>query len=66
MMFSLLLLIAIIVVVITVYTVIRRLAIPMEDRVPLRELVWSGWIHTLRRSLVFLGDCAHPGGIRLL
>ncbi|GAA1764494.1 hypothetical protein [Kocuria aegyptia] len=46
--------------VLSVYTVIGRLAIPPEDRVPLRELGWDGWVHTLRRSLAFLGDRA-PG-----
>ena len=44
--------------VLSVYTVIGRLAIPAEDRVPWHELGWDGWVHTLRRSLVFLGDCA--------
>jgi hypothetical protein len=44
--------------VLSVYTVIGRLAVPPEDRVPWRELGWGGWVHTLRRSLVFLGDWA--------
>jgi hypothetical protein len=66
MMISLLFLMTVIVAVLSVYTVIGRLAIAREDRVPLRELGWSGWVHTLRRGLVFLGDCAHPGGIRSL
>lgn len=50
--------------VLSVYTVIGRLAIPPEDRVPLHELGWDGWWHTLRRSLVFLGDCAPPVDVR--
>ncbi|TDL44651.1 hypothetical protein [Kocuria rosea] len=44
--------------VLSVYTVIGRLAVPPEDRVPWRDLGWDGWVHTLRRSLVFLGDVA--------
>ncbi|MFE7630775.1 hypothetical protein [Kocuria sp. NPDC057446] len=66
MMISLLFLVAGVIMVLSVYTVIGRLAIPREDRVPWRELGWSGWVHTLRRSLTFLGDCAPPGGIRSL
>ena len=50
--------------VLSVYTMIGRLAIPTEDRVPLRELGWDGWVHTLRRSLAFLGDSAPSGGAR--
>ena len=50
--------------VLSVYTVIGRLAIPPEDRVPLHELGWDGWWHTLRRSLVFLGDGAPSAGTR--
>lgn len=50
--------------VLSVYTVIGRLAIPPEDRVPWRELGWDGWWHTLRRSLVFLGDNAPGVGAR--
>jgi hypothetical protein len=46
--------------VLSLYTLIGRLAIPAEDRVPLRDLGWDGWVHTLRRSLVALGDSA-PG-----
>lgn len=42
--------------VLSVYTVIGRLAIPPEERVPWRDLGWDGWVHTLRRSLTFLGD----------
>ncbi|MEX5270260.1 hypothetical protein [Kocuria sabuli] len=61
MMISLLFSTTIIVTVLSVSTVIGRPAIPQEDRLPLWELGWSGWIHTLRRSLVFIGDCAHPG-----
>ena len=49
--------------VLTVYTVIGRLAVPAEDRLPWRELGWDGWWHTLRRSLVLLGDCAPPAGL---
>lgn len=48
--------------VLSVYTVIGRLAIPPEDRVPWRDLGWDGWVHTLRRSLVFLGDRASHVG----
>ncbi|MFW3386035.1 UNVERIFIED_CONTAM: hypothetical protein RF648_08525 [Kocuria sp. CPCC 205274] len=54
--------------VLSVYTVIGRLAVPPEDRVPWRNLGWDGWVRTLRRSLVFLGDVAprvdagHPAG----
>ena len=66
MMISLLFLITVIVAVLSVYTVIGRLGIPPAERVPWRQLGWSGWIHTLRRSLVVLGDCAPPGGIRSL
>ena len=44
--------------VLSVYTVIGRLAAPPEERVPWRHLGWDGWGHTLRRSLVFLGDVA--------
>jgi hypothetical protein len=44
--------------VLSVYTVIGRLAAPPEERVPWRHLGWDGWVHTLRRSLVFLGDVA--------
>lgn len=42
--------------VLSVYTVIGRLADPPEDRMPWRELGRDGWVHTLRRSLAFLGD----------
>lgn len=49
--------------VLSVYTVIGRLADPPEDRVPWRELGWDGWLHTLRRSLTFLGDYAPLGSI---
>ena len=42
--------------VLSAYTVIGRLAVPPEDRVPWRRLGWDGWLHTLRRSLAFLGD----------
>jgi hypothetical protein len=44
--------------VLSVYTVIGRLAAPPEERVPWRHLGWDGWVHTLRRSLAFLGDVA--------
>ena len=44
--------------VLSVYTVIGRLAAPPEERVPWRDLGWDGWVHTLRRSLAFLGDVA--------
>lgn len=50
--------------VLTVYTVIGRLAVPAEDRVPWHELGWDGWWHTLRRSLVLLGDSAPHDGAR--
>lgn len=50
--------------VLSVYTVIGRLAIPAEDRVPWRHLGWDGWVHTMRRSLVFLDDCAAPAAPR--
>lgn len=50
--------------VLSVYTVIGRLAIPAEDRVPWRRLGWDGWVHTLRRSLAFLGDSAPTVGAR--
>jgi hypothetical protein len=46
------------------YTVIGRLATPPESRVPWRELGWDGWVHTLRRSLTFLGDSAPSGMAR--
>ncbi|MFI7494456.1 hypothetical protein ACH9D2_07020 [Kocuria sp. M4R2S49] len=49
--------------VLSVYTVIGRLAIPPEDRVPWRDLGWDGWVHTLRRSLAFLGDWASRVGV---
>ena len=44
--------------VLSVYTVIGRLAVPPEERVPWRDLGWDGWGDTLQRSLVFLGDVA--------
>lgn len=50
--------------VLSVYTVIGRLAIPPQDRVPWRELGWDGWVHTLRRSLAFLGDQVPRVGAR--
>ena len=50
--------------VLSVYTAIGRLAVPTEERMPWRELGWDGWAHTLRRSLVFLGDSAASGGAR--
>ncbi|MUN63434.1 hypothetical protein GMA12_09825 [Kocuria sediminis] len=51
--------------VLSVYTLIGRLAIPAEDRVPWSDLGWDGWVHTLRRSLVVLGDSAPGiGGVR--
>lgn len=65
-MFSFLFLVVATAAVLSVYTVIGRLAIPRDERVPLHELGWAGWLQTLRRSLVFLGDCAPPGGIRSL
>ncbi|MCM3689385.1 hypothetical protein [Kocuria rosea] len=52
--------------VLGVYTMIGRLAIPSRERLPLRELGWAGWIHTLQRALTVLGDCAHPGSTRPL
>ncbi|ALU39015.1 hypothetical protein AS188_03815 [Kocuria flava] len=48
--------------ILAVYTAIGRLAIPAEDRVPWHELGWDGWWHTLRRSLVALGEGAPRGG----
>ncbi|KLU09393.1 hypothetical protein [Kocuria sp. SM24M-10] len=48
--------------VLSVYTLIGRLAIPAEERVPLRDLGWDGWVHTLQRSLVALGDSAPGAG----
>lgn len=48
--------------VLSVYTLIGRLAIPAEDRVPWRELDRDGWVHTLRRSLVVLSDSAPGAG----
>lgn len=51
--------------VLAVYTAIGRLAIPSRERVPLRELGWAGWLHTLRRSLVLLGEATPAGrGVR--
>ncbi|WP_424347654.1 hypothetical protein [Kocuria sp. CH-021] len=50
--------------VLAVYTVIGRLAIPAEERMPWRDLGWDGWRQTLRRSLVFLGGSAPRGGAR--
>ncbi|KUG61476.1 hypothetical protein AVL61_00680 [Kocuria rosea subsp. polaris] len=50
--------------VLAVYTVIGRLAVPAEERVPWRDLGWDGWRQTLRRSLVFLGDSAPSDGAR--
>lgn len=52
------------VLVLTVYAMIGRLAIPARERLPLRALGWAGWIHTLRRSLVVMADCAPPAGTR--
>jgi hypothetical protein len=52
--------------VLAVYAMIGRLAIPERERLPLRELGWAGWVHTLRRSLAVLADCAHPAGTRAL
>jgi hypothetical protein len=51
--------------VLAVYTVIGRLVIPPQERVALHRLGWAGWLHTLRRSMVLLGD-ATPGGRRAL
>ncbi|MFF0904897.1 UNVERIFIED_CONTAM: hypothetical protein RF653_14585 [Kocuria sp. CPCC 205316] len=51
--------------VLAVYTVIGRLAIPPQERVALHRLGWAGWLHTLRRSMVLLGDAA-PAGRRAL
>lgn len=48
--------------VLSVYMLIGRLAIPAEDRVPLRGLGRDGWVHTLRRSLVVLSDSAPGAG----
>ena len=42
--------------VLSVYTLIGRLAVPPEERVPWRDLGRDGWVRTLRRSLAFLGD----------
>jgi hypothetical protein len=50
--------------VLAVYAMIGRLAIPSRERLPLNELGWAGWIHTMRRSLTVLGDCAHPDNLR--
>lgn len=47
--------------VLAVYTVIGRLAIPPRERVALHRLGWAGWLHTLRRSLVLLGEAAPTG-----
>lgn len=47
--------------VLAVYTAIGRLAIPPRERVALHGLGWAGWLHTLRRSMVLLGD-ATPAG----
>jgi hypothetical protein len=52
--------------VLALYTMIGRLAIPPRERLPLHELGWAGWMHTLRRSLTVLGDRSHPGGTRPL
>ena len=59
-MMSLLFLVVATAAVLSAYTVIGRLAVPPEDRVPWRRLGWDGWLHTLRRSLAFLADGA-PG-----
>lgn len=40
------------------YTAIGRFATPSEERVPLRSLGFTGWLHTLRRSVVFLSESA--------
>ncbi|MEX5296265.1 hypothetical protein QYM41_13390 [Kocuria sp. CPCC 205268] len=50
--------------VLSVYMVIGRLAAPLDERVPWRDLGWDGWSHTLRRSLIFLGGSAPRGGAR--
>ncbi|MFF0990918.1 hypothetical protein [Kocuria nitroreducens] len=63
-MISFLFLLAATAAVLSVYTVIGRLAIPLEERVPWRELGINGWSHTLRRSLAFLGDSAPSDGAR--
>ena len=47
--------------VLAVYTVIGRLAIPPQERVALHRLGWAGWLHTLRRSMVLLGDATPQG-----
>jgi hypothetical protein len=52
--------------VLAVYAMIGRLAIPPRERLPLNELGWAGWVHTLLRSLTVLGDSAHPGSVRPL
>ncbi|MFF0905002.1 UNVERIFIED_CONTAM: hypothetical protein RF653_15105 [Kocuria sp. CPCC 205316] len=61
-MISFLFLLAATAAVLSLYTVIGRLAIPLEERVPWRELGGDGWLHTLRRSLTFLGDSAPSDG----
>lgn len=47
--------------VLAVYTVIGRLAIPPQERVALHRLGRAGWLHTLRRSMVLLGDTTPAG-----
>ena len=59
-MISFLFVVLAMIAVLAAHTVIGRLAIALEDRVPLHELGWPGWVHTLRHSLTFLTDCVPP------
>jgi hypothetical protein len=52
--------------VLAVYALIGRLVIPPRERLPLHQLGWQGWLHTLRRGFLTLAACAPPAGIRSL
>jgi hypothetical protein len=52
--------------VLAVYALIGRLVIPPRERLPLHQLGWAGWIHTLWRDFRTLATCAPPAGIRSL
>ncbi|MFF0989878.1 hypothetical protein [Kocuria nitroreducens] len=65
-MISFLFLVLAMTAVLAAHTVIGRLAIAREDRVPLRELRWPGRVRTIRRSLTVLADCAPSSGNHIL
>lgn len=60
-MISVLMLTASALAVLGVYTAIGRLAIPPQERLPLSELGWAGWTHTVRRGFAVSADRPPPG-----